>query len=160
MYTDFEALATALAPPSAPIRAVIAGCEDPVMLSAAVSAWSDGWLNPVLLGSRSAIQAFLESFPRSAGGIPVLESSCPARMAAQMCATGQADVLVQGSLPTRQVLDPFWIPSCVKAALYMGVHISPTFSSHSFPGTTNCLPSVFRPSVSLHSPSSMGFSPQ
>lgn len=124
MYTDFEALATALAPPSAPVRAVIAGCEDPVMLSAAVSAWSDGWLNPVLLGSRSAIQAFLESFPRSAGGIPVLESSCPARMAAQMCATGQADVLVQGSLPTRQVLDPFL---CQSGALYGGTHFAHLF---------------------------------
>ena len=124
MYPDFSALIGAFADPIVPVRAVIVGGEDFTMLSAAVSAQAEGWLSPILLGDASRLRASLAMLSHPTHDITILESTAPAGLAAQMCAEGEADFLVQGSLSVSRILEPFL---CQGSPLYAGACFSQFF---------------------------------
>ncbi|PZQ37793.1 MAG: hypothetical protein DI570_31685, partial [Phenylobacterium zucineum] len=108
MYATFDDLAQAFPPSVRPRRCVVAGADDEHALDAVMRAARAGYLTPVLVGAKAAVEAVLEGLevvePYALFDCP--EDTNPAQVAVDLVRDGQADFILKGHLQTADLLRP------------------------------------------------------
>jgi phosphate butyryltransferase len=108
MYANFDELAAAFPLTGRPQRCVVAGAADEHALDAVMRAAHEGYLSPVLVGAKAAIEEILDGLevvqPYTLVDCP--EDVNPAEIAVELIHDKQADFILKGHLQTSDLLRP------------------------------------------------------
>jgi phosphate butyryltransferase len=88
-------------------KLVLAAAQDHHSLSAVIRAWKDGFIEPILIGDKEAIQIICDSEKYDITGLRIIHESdtdMATEMAVKMVSTKQADVLMKGKVGTSTLL--------------------------------------------------------
>lgn len=107
-YATFEELRAARPLTGRPQRCVVAGADDAHALEAVMLAAREGYLTPVLVGPKAAVEGVLVTLevvePYVLHDCP--EGDNPAEMAVRLIRDGEADFILKGRMQTADLLRP------------------------------------------------------
>ena len=88
-------------------RVAVAGAHDPVVLDVLCDAAKQGFAAPIMYGDQGKIRALAAEGHLSLGGCEIVDVSNQvgaARLAAEACSSGAADVLMKGNVTTATIM--------------------------------------------------------
>ncbi len=108
MYATFDDLAAAIPLAGNPRRCAVAGAADEHALDAVMRAAREGYLTPVLIGERTAVESVIEELEVVE---PYVLHDCPAdanpaEIAVRLVRDGEADFILKGHMQTSDLLRP------------------------------------------------------
>lgn len=110
MYADYKALLKARLDPAAPARtAVVAGADDEHALEAVFAAQDSGYITPVLVGDKDAVERRIESMGAGDRAYEVVHAAPgenPSAVAVRLIREGRGDFIMKGKMETRDLLKP------------------------------------------------------